>query len=104
MRNAVNYSHRFGTWFPYAGRSPYFSRLYDRKHDWLKDPMSIELVLQEDKELQKFQATCNFLVARCRVLAIDMERRCSLGKSFHSFGSAAVLNLMARGKIASKSF
>jgi hypothetical protein len=27
VRNAVNYSHRFGTWFPYAGRSPYFSNL-----------------------------------------------------------------------------
>jgi hypothetical protein len=96
MRNLVNYRHRFGTWYPYSGQPKYFSTLSNRSHLWLSDPMSIDLANHGDKDLSRFLATCSFLVATCRSLVWEMGNRCPEGKSFHSYGSIMLLNLITK--------
>ena len=93
VRNEVNYRHIWGAWYPYRDYKPYYNQLFDDSNLWLSDPMLIELQIPRGKELQRFQRTCHFIIALCRVLVEDMEMRCSKGKSFHQFGSKAFLNL-----------
>lgn len=98
VRNNVNYAHKFGTWFPYSEERPYSARLFDHKKDWLADPMTIDLTSHGDRDLLRFQATCNFLVSLCRVLVSDMATRSPAARSFHVYGSIALLNMMGLGK------
>jgi hypothetical protein len=95
MRNEVNYSHRWGTWYPYEGyQATHGDRLYDGHFIWVEDPLRIDLASYAGRDLLRFQQTCNFLVALCRALVIDMSRRCSTGNSFHTYGPLAILNLV----------
>jgi len=96
VRNEVNYEQKFGTWFPYAGQKRYSQELFGRIDEWKSDPIAIDLVSHEGRDLRRFQATCNFIVSLCRVVIADMARRCPSGadKSFHSYGSLALLNLL----------
>jgi hypothetical protein len=95
IRNEVNYSHRWGTWFPYEGyEATHHDRLYENPSAWDEDPVKIDLVSSAGRDLLRFKQTCNFLVALCRVLVIDMSKRCSTGTSFHTYGCLAVLNLV----------
>jgi hypothetical protein len=98
IRNSVNYGHRLGTWFPYTDHRDYLNVLHSKKTSWLSDPMTIDLSSHGDKDLLRFQATCCFIVSLCRVLVWDMANRNSEKKSFHQFGSIALLNLMEPDK------
>lgn len=95
IRNEVNYSHRWGASYPYEGyQATHHDRLYESYSIWEEDPLNIDLASYVGRDLLRFQQTCNFLVALCRALAIDMSKRCSKGISFHTYGSLAVLNLI----------
>ncbi|MBV6504873.1 MAG: hypothetical protein ILNGONEN_00428 [Syntrophorhabdaceae bacterium] len=98
IRNEINYQHRHATWYPYKNYKSYYDQLYNDRWSWELDPMTINLRFQKERELQRFQATCNFIISLCRVLVNDMAQRCSDGKSFHYYGSLAFLNLLAKGK------
>jgi hypothetical protein len=98
IRNSVNYSHRLGAWFPYAEQRSHFATLYNNRDKWLNDPMSIDLTSHADSDLLRFQATCSFIISLCRVLVSDMAARNSGKKSFHEYGSIALLNLTGHGK------
>lgn len=101
MRNEVNYSQRWGTWFPYEGyRATDHDRLHDGHANWTEDPLAIDLTSYQDRDLIRFQQTCHFLVALCRVLTIDMSRRCSTGTSFQAYGPLAILNLLGQKRTA----
>jgi hypothetical protein len=93
VRNRVNYRHDFGAWYPYRGQSPMGSVEERLVGGWLSDPVSINLTSHNDRDLRRFQATCSFIVATCRVLAADMAERCSAGRSFHSYGWLAISRL-----------
>jgi hypothetical protein len=94
IRNAVNYEHLYSTWYPYGRRDSYYDQLFGRAGEWMEDPETIDLVSHEGRDLRRFQATCNFIIAMLRVSTAEMARRCSAGKSFHAFGSSAFLNLL----------
>jgi hypothetical protein len=96
VRNAVNYDQRWATWYPYSERRPYYDELLRHRKDWLKDPLDIDLILHDDKDLRRFQATCNFIMALSRNTIEDMAQRCSRGTSFHEFGSLAFRRLFQR--------
>lgn len=96
IRNDVTYRHRRGAWFPYSCPKTLSSQLFGARECWQSDPMAISLSEPGLADLRRFQNTCGFLVALCRVLAKDMETRCPVGRSFHAFGSMAILNLMNR--------
>ncbi|MEP6960660.1 MAG: hypothetical protein ABI995_01180, partial [Acidobacteriota bacterium] len=93
VRNRVNYRHDFGAWYPYRGQHP-TGAVDDRLVlNWLHDPMSINLTSHNEGELRRFQETCSFIIATCRVLAEDMSERCSTGRSFHTYGWIAMSRL-----------
>lgn len=96
IRNAVNYNQKHSTWYPYAGQKPYHQQLFDKKSEWKADPMDVDLISHDGKDLRRFQATCNFIVGMLRTSIAEMVRRCSTGKSFHTYGSVAFLNLLGQ--------
>ncbi len=93
MRNAVNYSQKHATWFPYSGIQSYQKQLFEKISEWRGDPMDIQLTSYEDKDLRRFQATCNFIIGCFRSSALEMSRRCLAGRSFHEYGALACLNM-----------
>ncbi len=93
IRNAVNYSQKFATWHPYSGQHKYYVKLFEKTSEWSEDPLDLELTSYADKDLRRFQVTCNFIIAAFRGLILDMAQRCTAGRSFHNFGTLACLNL-----------
>jgi hypothetical protein len=94
IRNSVNYHQKHSTWYPYAGHKPYYQQLFDKKSEWKADPTELDLTSHDGKDLRRFQVTCNFIVGMLRTSIAEMVRRCSAGKSFHTYGSVAFLNLL----------
>jgi hypothetical protein len=93
VRNRVNYDHSWATWYPYSQRQSYYDDLVRRIDEWQLDPMEIDLVSHQNKDLRRFQATCNAIMALTRSSIQDMAERCSTGKSFHDYGSLAFRRL-----------
>jgi hypothetical protein len=93
IRNRINYRHDFGAWYPYRGQNPVGSIEERLISGWLADPITINLTSHNDRELRRFQETCNFIIAMCRVLAEDMADRCPSGRSFHSYGWLGISRL-----------
>jgi hypothetical protein len=94
VRNAVNYKQSHGAWYPYTDQLRHGKLDFHKCRDWLSDPMDIDLGGHGVSNAQRFQGTCNFIVATCRALVQDMSSRCPSGKSFHTFGWLAVSNMM----------
>ncbi len=92
IRNEVNYRHRFGCWFPYRDYSQANESLLGIRKIWRGDPMTMNLRYPKGKELEQFKMTCAFIISLCRLLIIEMAKRCPEGKSFHLFGALSVLN------------
>ena len=63
VRNGINYDHKWSAWWPYSGRPKYYDRLGGRNSSWRDDPLDIEL--SEDRDMLRYQATCNFLISAC---------------------------------------
>jgi hypothetical protein len=99
VRNSVNYGQKWATWYPYSGQQKYYEHLHEKTSEWNGDPLDLELSSHGDKDLRRFQATCNFIVALFRSLTEDMAERCTDGRSFHHFGSLACLSLAARARV-----
>lgn len=96
IRNKVNYRHELNTWFPHHKiRDKNVEDIYRGCFQWLDDPMKINLMIQPTKPLILFVSACNFIVALCRVLVVDMSQRCSKGKSYLIDGSLKLLNQCA---------
>jgi hypothetical protein len=96
IRNSVNYSQKLATWHPYSGHRNYHEQLFDKIGEWIGDPLDLDLSSHGDKDLRRFQASCNFIIAAFRSVTIDMAGRCSTGRSFHDFGTLACLNFAKR--------
>jgi hypothetical protein len=97
LRSRANYRHQFGLWYPYSDRLKYYDRLYEFSKIWQRDPMQISIWSQNGRDLQRFVETCSLVVAICRVLSLDMARRCPSGqaRSFLSYGSLALLKRLS---------
>lgn len=98
IRNSVNYSQKLATWHPYSGHKHYYEQLFDKVGEWIEDPLDLDLSSHGDKDLRRFQASCNFIIASFRSVTVDMASRCSAGRSFHEFGALACLNLAKRAR------
>jgi hypothetical protein len=92
VRNAVNYNQKFSTWYPYSGRQKYYEQMFSKVMEWNEDPLDLSLNTCEDRDLRRFQVTCNFIIGAFRSLIADMAGRCTSGRSFHNFGALACLN------------
>jgi hypothetical protein len=89
IRNQVNYSHRYGVWFPYKNERQYCDDLFRVQSGWKRDPEDIILI--SSNKLKRFSLACSFLVSLCRATAIDMASRCSAGRSFLDLTSIRLL-------------
>jgi hypothetical protein len=91
VRNDVTYRHARGTWFPYRSgiRHDGLRRVQIK---WMKDPMEIDLSSFRGPSLERFIATCTFLVSLCHEILEDVARRCPAGRSFVASGPRAYLN------------
>lgn len=93
VRNAVNYGQSHYAWYPYGHPERYYDQLFDSASEWNSDPAELDLVSHQGRDLRRFQITCNFLIAMLRVSILEMARRCPRGRSFHTYGPMAFLNL-----------
>jgi hypothetical protein len=98
VRNGVNYSQKLATWYPYSGQQKYYAQLFDTAEEWIEDPMDLDLSSWGDKDVRRFQVTCNFIIATFKSLINDMASRCSSGRSFHDFGALACLKIATRNQ------
>lgn len=94
VRNDANYKHEYGVWFPYSARSRYYSELEAHQNDWRQNPEDISIWSGPGKELRRFIDACNVILSVLNVTAIDMSKRCPVGKSFHHNTTLAVLNFL----------
>ena len=93
VRNAVNYGQKLATWYPYSGHQKYQETLFNKaNNEWREDPILLDLSSHGDRDLRRFQVTCNFITGLLRSMAADMAGRCTSGRSFHDFGLLACLN------------
>jgi hypothetical protein len=95
IRNQVTYRQAFGAWFPYRGgkrRAPLLRIL----GAWLGDPMRIELRAYADRELERYFATCAFVVCLAHDMVRDMAARCPIGRSFLDFSPLEYMNRVQR--------
>jgi len=95
IRNDINYSQKYGVWFPYNKTMIDNKKLLDSFKKWQKDPMDIELhktPFKSGDEIVRFQNTCLFLIALCRELVIYLNSKGKNGKSFLKYGPMAILN------------
>ncbi len=93
VRNGINYDHKWATWWPYSGRPKYYKRLEGQGSLWRDDPLNIELDLFDDRDMLRFQASCNFLIAACREVLQDLADRCPTRNSFLKSGTIAYWNV-----------
>jgi hypothetical protein len=97
MRNRVNYKHHFGSWFPYAQSSKASAdQLFEIRHLWQVSTEKLSLDFRSGGELNRFVRTCAFIISLCRELVLDMSSRHPSGRSFHRYGTMALLNLLAK--------
>jgi len=97
IRNNVTYQQSYGTWYPfkYTVKSKSVSgrecrSLLNYFKSWRSDSMKIQLASKND--LDRFMATCAFILALCRECTEDLSQRCSSGKSFLMYGPKAYVN------------
>jgi hypothetical protein len=89
VRNRVNYDQSWATWYPYSQRHAYYDGLARHIGDWERDPLEIDLTSHQNRDLRRFQATCNAIMALSKSTTEDMAQRCTVGKSFHDYGFLA---------------
>jgi hypothetical protein len=94
VRNQVNYRQEFGAWHPYGETNRYYEALFGVMGCWKDDPMTVNLRIGQGRVLQRYVATCGFILALCRSVVCDMESRCPRGRSFHTNVAGSLLNLV----------
>lgn len=74
VRNRVNYSHGYGSWFPYQGSTTNTARVALCLDGWLKEPSEALIDLAAD-EITQFAQACSLLISLCRVTIQDVAFR-----------------------------
>jgi hypothetical protein len=92
IRNAVQYRHSIGTWFPLTMTRKDQRTLEKLARQWLGNPLKIDLDTVPCGELGRFVNACTFLVSVCRALLVRIGERCPAGRSFVHFGPLKFLD------------
>lgn len=83
VRNRVNYSHGYGSWFPHQGSTTDTARVANCLDGWLKEP-SEGLIDPAADEITQFAQACSLLVSLCRVTIQDVAFRSIAGSPFRT--------------------
>ena len=81
VRNRVNYSHGYGSWFPYQGSTTDTARVARCLDGWRKEPSEAHIDLAAD-EITQFAQACSLLVSLCRVTIQDVVFRSTTRSPF----------------------
>ena len=81
IRNRVNYSHDYGTWFPYTKSTSDYERISVALSGWSGLPENVFQTTSED-ELMQFAAACAFLVSACATTIRDLAFRSKSNSPF----------------------
>lgn len=81
VRNRVNYSHGYGSWFPHQGSTTDTTRIASHLEGWIKEPSEV-LIDKTADEITQFTQACAFLVSLCRVTIRDAAFRSVAGSPF----------------------
>jgi hypothetical protein len=92
IRNLVNYRHEYGAWFPYQEAVGTTKSLFDIVDKWKADPLKVAMQPGSTDHLRLHLGACVFIVNLCRLVSLDMSSKCPKGRSFHSYGCAALMS------------
>lgn len=93
MRNQINYAHNFGAWFPYRDHSLYFTGALPSAADISINPLQIDLGRNFTSVVDRFLATCQFLVCACTDLSNEISKNSTLHRCFLEHGPFALRHL-----------
>jgi hypothetical protein len=92
IRNALQYRHEFGVWFPVKIKKSERNKLSRIARQWQNDPMTIQLPNAHTSSLDQFVTACVLIVATCRALLMRIALRSSAGdKCFVCYGPISFL-------------
>lgn len=97
VRNAVQYRHTHGVWFPFQLLKSDRRILSGLARQWDGDPLAIPLTTGSCGDLGAFVAGCTFVVAFCRSLIGLIAERGKRGRaeSFVHYGPQRYLNTLS---------
>lgn len=98
IRNEVNYSQGYGTWFPYKGYMQEYDQIYSFMPLSKNNPMTIDLKSYAGKDILYFVRTCQLINAISNNLLTDLASRHPSNKSFVKLGIQQFENLYAVNK------
>ncbi len=83
VRNAIQYKHHFGAWFPVRMRKRECENLGRLASHWTRDPMQISVPRTSLDPLSGLVSACVFIIAMWRAVILRLAERSSAGsKSF----------------------
>jgi hypothetical protein len=82
-RNAVNYRHEFGGWFPYSKNSISYDNIESSLNIWKQKELFVGPSLNENNELIRFFSVTSRIVQLCKLIEEDVDRICICRKSIH---------------------
>jgi len=83
VRNRVNYSHGYGSWFPYQGSTTDTTRVERCLAGWIKEP-SEALIDSAGDEITQFLQACTLLTSLCRATIQDVAFRSITSSPFRN--------------------
>jgi hypothetical protein len=93
IRNAVNYRHEFGVWFPYPIGEAVADKQFINSKVLESDPLTFTLAVRDATDIDAFATCCSFLVALAMDVLNDLASRHPANRSFVRNGTVASLKL-----------
>lgn len=93
VRNAVNYSQSYGTWFPYKEYLIEYDKIYSFMNMNKENPLLIDIASFKGRDILYFVRTCQLINAICNDILVDIEKKHPINKSFVTYGVRQFENL-----------
>jgi hypothetical protein len=92
VRNALQYKHQFGAWFPVKMRKRQCEGLARLTSHWTMDPMRVVVPRKAEDPISGLVSACVFIISLWRALLLRLAERSSAGtKSFVCTGPMVFL-------------
>jgi hypothetical protein len=92
IRNSVNYSQEYGTWYPYKELTRERDAVFNQPDFYTKNPFEIMLKADKGREILYFIKACQLIVCICYDALNDIYIRNEDNKSFVKAGLMKYLN------------
>jgi hypothetical protein len=92
IRNSINYSQEYGTWYPYKDLTSERAAIFGQPNFYTKNPFEIMLKPDRGREILYFIKTCQLIICICYDALMDIYTRNGDNKSFVKAGLVKYLN------------